>query len=142
MQSVVGVTPRNRRRDEVEPLWQVRTTLAEHYRRKREHYSFTWPATFDRDLRRVFSDERRFRSKETAASFLRRAGRELVQTVASGTGVHRYTLSQLLANMIERCKRLRLRLAGPERQARQQALVMLTVQTMNVVHKGYHRIPL
>ena len=142
MQSVVGVTPKNRRREEVEPLWQVRTTLAEHYRRKREHYSFTWPATFDRDLRRVFSDERRFRSKETAASFLRRAGRELVQTVATGTGVHRYTLSQLLANMIERCKRLRLRLAGPERQARQQALVMLTVQTMNVVHKGYHRIPL
>jgi hypothetical protein len=142
MQSVVGVTPRNRRREVVEPLSQIRTTLAEHYRRKREHYSFTWPANFDRDLRRVFSDERRFRSRPTAASFLRRSGRELVQTVATGTGVHQYTLSQLLANMIERCKRLRLRLTGPELRARQQALVMLTVQAMNVVHKGYHRIPL
>jgi len=62
--------------------------------------------------------------------------------VASGTGVHQYTLSQLLANMIERCKLLRLRLTGPERRAGQQALVMLTVQAMNVVHTGYHRIPL
>jgi hypothetical protein len=142
MQSVVGLPPKNRRRDEVEPLSQIKLTLREHYRRKREHYSFNWPATFDRDLRRVFSDERRYRSKPTAASFLRRAGRDLVQTVAAGTGVHQYTLSQLLSNMSDRCKLLRLRMTGPERQARQQLLVMLTVQTMNVVHTGYHRIPL
>src|ERR1700753_2722058 len=142
MQSVVGQTPRNRRRDEVEPLSRIKTTLREYYEDKRSRYSFVWPSTYDRDLRRIFSDERRYRSRPTAASFLRRAGRDLSQTVASGTGVHQYTLSHLLTNMIERCKLLRLRLTGTERQARQQALVMLTVQTMNVVHTGYHRIKL
>jgi hypothetical protein len=141
MQSVAGRQPKNKRRDRVDPLSELRVTLAEHYRRKRARYSIARPATFDRDLRRIFSDERRFQRKPTAASFLRRAGRDLVQSVAGGTGVHQYTLSQLLAQMIDRCKILRLRLTGPERQARQQALVMLTVQTMNVVHTGYHRIP-
>ncbi|HST51442.1 MAG TPA: putative zinc-binding metallopeptidase [Pyrinomonadaceae bacterium] len=142
MQSVLGKSPGNRRRDEIEPLSRIRMTLREYYEQKRARYSFNWPATYDRDLRRIFSDERRFKSKPTAASFLRRAGRDIVQTVAAGTGVHQYTLSHLLSNMIDRCKLLRLRLTGAERQARQQALVMLTVQTMNVVHTGYHRIPL
>src|SRR5437764_7093167 len=109
---------------------------------QRSNDQFMTTETIVRDLRRLFSDERRFKSRPSAASFLRRAGRELVQTVASGTGVHQYTLSQLLSNMIERCKLLRLRLTGSERNARQQALVMLAVQTMNVVYTGYHRIPL
>jgi hypothetical protein len=141
MQSVVGLAPKNRRRDEVEPISQTRTTLREYYRRKRERYAFNWPPTYDRDLRNIFSDERRFRSRPTAASFLRRSARELVQTVAAGTGIHQYTISQLLGKTIDRCKLLRLRLTTNERQARQQALVMLAVQTMNVVHKGYYRIP-
>src|SRR5256714_5878949 len=134
MQSIVGVPPRNRRRDEVEPLSQIKTTLGEHYRRKRAHYSFTWPANFDRDLRRLFSDERRFRSKPTAASFLRRAGRELMQTVAAGTGAHQYTLSQPLSHTIERCKLLRPRPTGSERNARPPAPAPLFVAEMNVVH--------
>jgi hypothetical protein len=142
MQSVMGQTPKNRRRDEVEPLSRMRMTLREYYADKRARYTFTWPTNYDRDLRRIFSDERRYRSRPTAASFLRRIRRDLIQAVAAGTGVHQYTLSHIITNMIDRCKRLRLRLAGPEARARQQALVMLTVQTMNVVHTGYHRIKL
>jgi hypothetical protein len=44
--------------------------------------------------------------------------------------------------MIDRCKVLRLRLATPEEQAARRVLVMLTVQTSNVIHMGYHRIAL
>jgi hypothetical protein len=142
MQEIAGRQPKNRRRDEVEPLPRVRTTLREHYERKRSHYRIEWPTNFDRDLRRVFSDERRFASRPTATQFLRRAGRELIHSVAAGTGVHHYTISQLLNRMVERCKLLRLRVAVPQQHARQQCLVMLTVQTMNVVHTGYQRIPL
>lgn len=142
MQDIAGVPPKNKRRDEVEPLYSITKTLGEHYEAKRAHYSPDWPANFDRDLRRLFSDDARYSSRPTAASFLRRAARELIHSVASGTGVHHYTISQLLAKMIERCKLLRLRVALPRAQSREQSLVMLTVQTMNVVHTGYTRIPL
>jgi hypothetical protein len=142
MRGVAGHAPKNRRRDRVEELSGLRLTLGEHYRRKREHYSIAWPADFDRDLLRVFPRGARDDAGPTAASFLRRRGRELVHAVARGTGLHHYTLSQLLTQVIERSKLLRLRLAGGEDAALSGALVLLTVQAMKVVHTGYHRIPL
>jgi len=142
MREVAGRPPRSRRRDRVEELSTLRLTLGEHYRRKREHYSFDWPADFDRDLLRVFSDSARHASGPTAASFLRRRGRDLVHAVARGTGLHHYTLAQLLAKMIDRSKLLKLRVAGADDEELRGALVLLTVQAMRVVHAGYHRIPL
>jgi hypothetical protein len=142
MDEVAGKRPKNDTRRQVEPLSGLTMTLREHYRRKRQHYSFPWSTNYDRDLKRIFSADPRHASRPTAVSFLRGARRELIQRVADGTGLHHYTIDQLLSQIIERCKRLKLRLAGAREPARQQALVMLTVQTMNVVHTGYHRIPL
>lgn len=139
---VAGRSPKNRRRDRVEDLSELRTTLAEHYARKREHYSIEWPADFDRDLLRVFHGSARRAEGATAAGFLRRRGRELVHAVARGTGLHHYTLAQLLKQVVERSKLLGLRVAGAEEEALGGALVLLTVQAMKVVHTGYHRIPL
>ena len=142
MREVAGRTPKNRRRDRVDEVSELRMTLAEHYRRKREHYSIEWPPDFDRDLLRVFPAAPRRAEGPTAASFLRRRGRGLVQAVARGTGLHQYTLAQLLAKVAERSRLLRLRVTGAEEEALGGALVLLTVQAMKVVHNGYHRIPL
>jgi hypothetical protein len=58
------------------------------------------------------------------------------------TGVHHYVVDQVLKNIIDRCKTLRLRVPVRESQAKQRALIMLTAHTMNILHAGYHRIPL
>ena len=142
MQQIAGRPSRNRRRERVDELSTLHFTVAEHYRRKREHYSIAWPDDFDRDLLRVFPAGARGASGPTAASFLRRRSRDLVHAVARGTGLHHYTLAQLHAKVVERCKLLRLRVAGSETEAHSGALVLLTVQAMKVVHMGYHRIPL
>ena len=62
--------------------------------------------------------------------------------VAEGTGVHKYAIDHVYELMIERAGQLKLRLAHSREQARREAMIMLTVQTMNVVHSGYHRINL
>ena len=142
MREVAGRAPKNRRRDRVDEISELRMTLAEHYRRKREHYSIEWPPDFDRDLLRVFPAAPRRVEGPTAASFLRRRGRALIHAVARGTGLHHYTLAQLLAKVAERSRLLRLRMTGAEEEALGGALVLLTVQAMKVVHNGYHRIPL
>ena len=140
MQEIKGKPPRNRHRDKIEPLAQLTMTLGEHYRRKREHYSIRWPAYYDRDLRRIFSENMNHSSSPTAASFIRSIRREVREIVADGTGVHAYTVDHVLKNMIERSRELRLRVATGKRQARRQFLVALTVQVMNALHSGYHRI--
>ena len=137
-----GVAPPNRRRVKVEPLHRLKFTLREHYRRKRQHYLLQWPAYYDRDLSRVFAAHPHAATRPTAASFLRRFRRELCHAVAEGTGVHHYAVDQILEYMIGRSKELKLRLTGTQEQTRRQVLIMLTVQTMNGVHQGYHRIAL
>jgi len=139
---ILGMTPQNKSQSRVEPLSELKQTLREHYWRKREYYAVEWPAPYDRDLRRIFSQEPHHARRPTAASLLRRFRGELRHAVAEGTGVHHYTVDQLLQNMIDRCRELKLRVAANERHAKQQSMIMLTVQTMNVVNAGYHRIAL
>jgi hypothetical protein len=142
MQEIAGARSRNWLRRKIETLPEIRITLREHYQRKQQQYAFEWPAYLDNDLRRIFSTERRHRSRATAASFLRRIRRELEQLVAEGTGVHRYAIGHVLELMIDRAGQLKLHVAGQEEHAKRQVMIMLTVQTMNVVHSGYQRIAL
>jgi hypothetical protein len=129
-------------RSEVDALRKLRSTLREHYRRKRAYYSIDWPASYDRNLFRIFAADSHKNSSEPAARFLRRIGRDLCRVVAQGTGVHNYTINHILKDMIERCRERDLRVAMPEDQARRLCIVALTTQTMQVVGTGYHRIPL
>jgi hypothetical protein len=140
MEQIAGTKPKNKVRTKVEPLSALKATLREHYRRKRERYDFDWPSVYDRDLRRIFSDDPKHKSKPSAASFLRQVRREVRQLVAEGTGVHQYTVDHVLQNMIARCQDLKLRVATPFRETRRRVMIVLTVQVMNVLHSGYHRI--
>jgi hypothetical protein len=139
MDEIKGKPRRNRRRDKVEPVAELTVTLREHYLRKRKHYALERGAFYDRDLLRIFEDNSTL-TRPTAASFIRGIRREVREIVAEGTGVHQYTVDHVLKNMIERSKDLKLRVSASKRQARRQFLVALTVQVMNLLHSGYHRI--
>lgn len=142
LQEIAGTRPRNPLRRKIERLPEIRVTLREHYERKRKQYAFEWPAYLDNDLRRIFSSEPRFRTRPTAASYLRGIAREVEQLVADATGVHGYAIDHVLELMVERAGQLKLRVVGSREHTERQVLIMLTVQTMNVIHSGYHRIAL
>jgi hypothetical protein len=138
MNDLRGVLPPVRNRRVIEPLSINPLTLREHYRRKRRRYAEDWPDFYDRDLRRIFSDDARHENRETAASFLRRVSPAVRPVVADWTGTHQYTIDQVLIDMIDRCRELKLRLAVPVREAQSQVTLMLTVQTLNFLHEGRH----
>lgn len=129
-------------RRHVEPVKNIRTTLREHYQKKREHYGIDHPGFYANDLRRLFSDEVQHKKNPTAASFIKRCRRELRETVARWTGQYQYTIDQVLKEMVLHCKEQRLRLRTSERQTKQDLLVLLSVQTMNYLHGGRHRVAL
>ncbi len=130
------------RLEEVDALRNLRNTLRQHYRKKRRYYGVDYPNFYDRDLRRLFSDAPDAAGNITAAQFLTRIRRPVRRIVASWTGIYQYTIDQVLEDMIARCKELKLRLAVPEEMARQEFTVLLTVQTMNYLHSGGHRLML
>lgn len=131
MAELAGVTPPVRTRRRVEPLRSIRKTLREHYDERRAHYTVSYPDQYDRDLRRLFSDQPRHRKHELAARFLRRNRSEIRQLVSRWTGQYQFTLDQVLSDMIGRSQELRLRAFGSERKLRVDFAVLLTVHVMN-----------
>jgi hypothetical protein len=142
MRSLAGRPPLVENADEVEPLGRLQTTLGQHYRDKRRRYGVDEAAFYDRDLRRLFSDAPEFAGRITAAQFIARLRRPLRRLVAGWTGTYQYTIDQVVEEIIERCRELKLRLAVPEDRARQEFTILLTVQAMNYVHTGGHRLAL
>lgn len=140
MKSLSGKRTKNWYRSKVLPLSELKITIREFYRRKTGQYSsFEYPPFLDKDLLRMFSLEKRHAHRPTAASFLRKHRAEWCRIVSEGTGVHAYTVNHVLQNAIERAKELKLRLGTSEAVARRQAMIMLTVHTMNIVHSGHYR---
>ena len=126
----------------VDPLPKIRKTLRAHYEKKRRHYGLLHPDFYDRDLRRLFSDRPEHVANMKAARFIARARKDVRRMVAGWTGEYQYTIDQVVEAMMKRANELNLRLATPEDSAREDFLVLLTVQTMNYLHSGRHRVAL
>ena len=142
MGSLVGRVPSVERGELVDPLHELTRTLKQHYDQKRAYYGINRPEFYDRDLRRLFSDSPAHGEQPTAASFLTHYRKEVRLLVARWTHEYQYTIDQVLGDIIVRCRELNLRLATPPEQAKLEFAVLLTVQTMNYLHSGQHRVAL
>jgi hypothetical protein len=142
MKDIAGrpATVRNRRR--VEPVERLRMTLARHYARKREHYGLDYPNFYDRDLRKLFSPAPAHRGNPKASRFIHHVRTDVRRLVAEWTGAYQYTIDQVITDIVVRCDELKLRLKYPEDRTKLDFTMLLTVQTMNHLHSGRHRLAL
>jgi Putative zinc-binding metallo-peptidase len=142
MRDLTGRKPVVTTRRQVDPLAKLRKTLREHYRKKREHYGLDHPDFYESDLRKLFSDSPQYAKNASAVRFVRKIRKEVRGTVASFTDSYQYTIDQLIEGIIERCRDLNLRLTESEEATKIDFMLFLTVQTMNYLHSGRHRMAL
>lgn len=140
MAEIAGKKPLVANRRRIDPLSQIRKTLRQYYEEKRAHYGREQASFYDDDLRLLFSDAPEHAHRESAAAFLRRARGEIRRLVSRWTGQYAYTLDQVLKDMINRCRELKLHVTGRERQVKMDFAILLTVQTMNYLHSKRHRL--
>jgi len=126
-----GQRPTHHSRLRPDSLPKLDMTLREYYADKRERYLVSYPDIYDRDLRRLFSDDPKHRRRELASHFLRRNSTEIRKLVANWTGEYQFTLEQVLKDMIGRSRELKLRAAGTERRLKMEFAILLTVNTMD-----------
>ena len=141
MKEIAAKKPAVRTRTREDSLPQLRTTLREHYRRKKASYDVKQPWRHDRQLRIAFAPpgSPSNRRGEHAATFLRDARVGLRNKVSALTGCHRYMVDEALNSMIRRCRELGLRLSRPRAQARLGAAVLLAMITLALSGGGRPR---
>lgn len=126
-----GEAPRRRSTRKPDSLRTLRMTVGQYYADKRERYLSSYPDIYDRDLKRLFSDDPKHDKQELASRFLRRNSSEIRKLVSNWTGEYQFTLEQVLKDMIGRSRELKLRSVGPERRLKMEFAVLLTVKTMD-----------
>ena len=142
MMEIGGTTPRVRSRAFVDPVSRMTHTLRQHYQDRHSRYCTQQPDVFDHDLYRLFPAGPRSRPHTTAAAFLQQNRNELVRIVCEWTGEYRYSVHQVMRQMIERCRELKLYVSTSRKELKQKTIVLLTVHTMNFLHGGHPRVAL
>jgi hypothetical protein len=142
MREIAGQPPVVASRRRVEPIEQLRTTLGRHYAKKRAHYGLEHPNFYDRDLRRLFSDAPAHARHPKASRFIARVRKDVRRLVSEWTGAYQYTIDRVIEDVMGRCDELGLRLQYPEDRTKLDFTMLLTVQTMNYLHSGRHRVAL
>jgi hypothetical protein len=127
------------RREEVDPVHRLTTTLRDHYQRKLDHYAIDTPASFDRELKRIFSDDPADRAFPSAAGFVKRNREAIKKSVTKWTGEYGHTLDAVLDDMIDRCRALQLRAAGADRTLKQNLSYLLTRKAVRSLYDSKRR---
>jgi len=141
MQTIVGKKPERRARDRVESLAELKSTLGDHYQTKRSRYRLAQRETYDRDLRRLFSEPSGARPQRSAASFLRKERPEIRKLVSQWTGEYQYAVDRVLSEIIQRAAELGLVVRPGVPHTKRDAMLLLAVQTLKYLSRGHHHFP-
>ena len=142
MREIAGRPPVVKTRRRVEPLEQLRTTLRRHYARRRSHYGVEYPDFYDKDLNRLFSSDPAYAKNPKASRVMQQFRRDVRRLVGEWTGSYQYMIDRVIEDMITRANELQLRLKFPLDRTKLDFTILVTVQTMNYLHSGRHRVAL
>ena len=131
MQGLVGTRPKATRKTRPYALSQLSLTLREHYDTKRAHYVPDAPRTYDADLEQLFSTASRSAARPTAASFLRKHKRALIDSVCRFAPDHGPIVEHIVEEMRWRCREQGMRVRGREAVLLRDLAQVLTKHTFS-----------
>jgi len=139
MGELAGMKPPAKPRTQMEPLRALNTTLAEHYREKRERFAVEAPSVFDRDLLRIFAADAGHRNAPLASTMIRRHRRKIMRAVARWTGEYPLALDAALDDIVDRSRILKLRAVGSESRMRMELTALLTTKAVTSLYSAGRR---
>ncbi len=129
-------------RDVVEPLYDDRRTLREHYRLKLARYELQKSDIHDRRLIRVFGRRDDYPRRQSAAGFLRQVRPQLTRLLARHSRLHPYFIHHIMRTVIQRCRELDLVLNRPQREAKREAAGLLERIIIDLLRRDRERFTL
>ncbi len=113
---------------------RMRKTLERYYAERRKHYAEDYPDFYDADLRELFGQSDP--GEESAARFMRKHRKTLLQSLPRWTGEHKYTVDRLLRRLMLRCEELQLMAPANEARLGLDLAAYLAALVTNHLHTG------
>jgi len=139
MKELAGERAPSKKRYELDPLSSFNITLAEHYAKKCQRYSVDAPTVFDRELKRIFSDEPRHKEAPLAAALIKRNRNDIRRSVARWSGEYPLVLDAALDDLIDRARILKLRAPGSEQRMRLELTALLSTKAVHTLYGASRR---
>lgn len=136
MRSLAGAAPVHQPAYRVAEYDCLGLKLRTYYARKRKAYEEGHPEFYDNDLRELFPAAPGPARTTTAAGYLRRHRRAIMDAVCTWTNERRYRVDKLLARLTERCDTLALGVAGGDPQLALRVASFVTTLVMNHLFTG------
>lgn len=131
MAELMTKRPPVRSKAKVDPVENLRVTLREFWDEREKASLIRYPAVYDGDLLKIFSNDPAHRHHTLASTFLRENRAEIRRLVAHCTGEFNYILEQVLDEMIGRSRELKLRAVGRANRLRIEFAIVLTANTLH-----------
>lgn len=139
MSEIATEKPKLTQKVKVDPLSTLKHTVGEYYEKKQALYAVVNVKTYDKDLHRIFSNDPKHYRSPLASQFLRRNRVKIRQRVAQWTGEHQLTLDSVIDYMIDRCRELKLRAVGAERELVIDFTIILTAKAVHSLYNTSRR---
>lgn len=110
--------------------------LKTYYAKKRKEYEHSFPDFYDKDLRQLFDASPDEPGRVKASAYLRRHRRDLENAVCQWTNENKYRVHQFLAQLIERCDQLGLKIKSYDPKQNLQVAAYITTLVMNHLFTG------
>lgn len=140
MKEIAGKPPSLTTADRPYAVSKLRLKLKTYYHRKQKEYEEGYPAFFDRDLRRLFSEHPEH-DYGSARNFLRKHRPTIVNKLALWTGEKKYIIHRLIQRQAQRCSDLSLRLDKSEAETLLEVIAYLTSIISNYRITGEFKRP-
>ena len=118
---------------------QIKITLGEYYKDKLQRYDAESPEFIDRDLFKLFGHPKPSTRHESAAAFLLRIRKEVIESVENWGGEYRYRINRTITHMATRSDELGLQRYWKEDKVKTELVACLTMLVVNKMFKdGFH----
>jgi hypothetical protein len=122
----------------IDPVEKITKTIRQHYLEKRAYFRLDAPTFYDKDLKKVFVS-RSDKVQAKASQFIKQNRVALRREIAHWTGTYQYVVDSIIEKVIARSDELDLVHVESSETAGRKLVLFLSVQTMNYLHRGYHR---
>jgi len=140
MAQIANREPAQRRGKKYYAAARMQKRLDSYYKKKKEDFAEELPGFYDPDLKRIFSEEAAHQKNESAAHFLWRKRKELINAVSRWTGRNKFATNKLLRQLIDTSTLQHLNLKNDETMTLLDVSSYMATRVMNYLFTGKFRV--